>query len=234
VKFRSVFIFTSTYILLAGCTHKPPIPLYPRTDVENSLAIVRRNVPAAVTLEGTLTLVDAEGQSIQLDIAMAIQDANRLRLRAWKFGQAVFDLTIRPDGIWAYSGRKEFDEARVLALVKNIRPWLALFEPVSPGAEVIREDSRMIELRSKIDNADVRTLIDRPTLTVRSHQMLAQGQSRAAIQFLNYAPFGDIVWPKQIVISDGSRRMEVTTRSVQPTIAPRAFEPPRRARQVVE
>jgi hypothetical protein len=187
-----------------------------------------------LTVEGQCTLTDGGGESVQLDVVLAVRDAERLRLRAWKFGQAVFDLTITPEGVWAYSGRPEFDRGRVLGTVGVVRPWLKLFTPVPPGARVVREDGDRIELRSTIEGAEVRTVIDRDTLTVRSHTLVADGKTRAAIVFDDYAVLDNVVWARRVRVIDGSRRIELAANKVTASTTPKAFDPPRRAERVAE
>ena len=61
-----------------------------------------------------LALTRADGQSVRLDGAVAMAPPDRLRLRAWKFGQAVFDLTMTPEGLWVVAGDVASRRQRVL------------------------------------------------------------------------------------------------------------------------
>ena len=47
-----------------------------------------------------LTMTGENRQSIQLDGVMVMALPDRVRLRVWKLDQAVFDLTVLPEGLW--------------------------------------------------------------------------------------------------------------------------------------
>ena len=72
--------------------------------VEDALARLaeRSREVEALAGEGRLTLVDGEGESTVLRVALAARRPDHLRLRAFKLGQAVLDLTVRPDGTWLW------------------------------------------------------------------------------------------------------------------------------------
>ncbi|MDB5324499.1 MAG: hypothetical protein JWM57_68, partial [Phycisphaerales bacterium] len=122
---RSILV---TAILLAGCAAKPdPIPRYAAMSPSDSLAVVRTRLANVKSVRGEadMTLTDPKGQTVHLDGAYLLAAPSRARLRAWKLGQAVFDLTIREDGAWAYLPR---EEARPAApgLRQSMGRWLGL------------------------------------------------------------------------------------------------------------
>src|SRR5205085_684147 len=61
-----------------------------------------------------LTLTRPDGQSVQLDGAIAMAPPDRLRLRAWKFNQAVFDLTLTQGGLWVVAPDEPSRREKVL------------------------------------------------------------------------------------------------------------------------
>src|SRR5262245_46809970 len=92
-----------TLIFITGCASKgPPLPKYDWVDSQNALRILHDRAESIKTVSGTATidLENAEGDSVRFDGAVAMAPPDRFRMRAWKFNQAVFDLTLTPDGLW--------------------------------------------------------------------------------------------------------------------------------------
>jgi hypothetical protein len=89
--------------LIAGCSNpRENLPTHPRLSAEDTRAALAARSAAVKTVsaQGTITLTRPDGQSVRFDGAMAIRPPDHTRLRAWKFGQAIFDLTVTPDGVW--------------------------------------------------------------------------------------------------------------------------------------
>ena len=88
---------------LIGCAApRDSLPTFARMDEARSLQTIaeRAEKTKSVTAEGLITLRDAEGQTVRLDCVIVMRLPDELRMRAWKFGQAVFDLTLTPQGAW--------------------------------------------------------------------------------------------------------------------------------------
>ena len=101
-------------LLLPGCVqHSVPhenLPLYPWTDDQTALRelAVRAHAVKTISAAAMLTLTRPDGQSVRLDGAVAISLVQKsVRLRAWKLGQAVFDLTLTPVGLWIETPKDE-------------------------------------------------------------------------------------------------------------------------------
>lgn len=215
----------------AGCA-KPPLPTYPPLSLDDARPIIAQRTPNAFTLSGQLRLQD-NSRSIQLDAALVVQQPDRLRLRAWKFGQAVFDLTIRPDGVYVFSGRKEMNVSALRQIADSVNSWLALLGSIPADAQLHHQTRDEWVFERQIGPARVLTYLDRPTLVVVRHEIFDQQTRRAMIELSNYALNGDTPWPGRIVISESRRRIEVRTASVRFDAAPAAFEPPKRAERLV-
>ncbi|MFA6047029.1 MAG: hypothetical protein WC718_18760, partial [Phycisphaerales bacterium] len=80
--------------MLGGCASS--LPVYPPMSDADALAKIadRQAMVKSLSAECDLDLTDAQGQRISLDGVLVAEPPGRLRLRAWKFGQAVFDLTL--------------------------------------------------------------------------------------------------------------------------------------------
>src|SRR5438105_2819264 len=96
----SILVFFT--FLIAGCATPERIPKYPPMPPDQALKLLadRAHVIHAVTAQGTITLTRAKGDTVRLDAAVVLDPPTRARLRAWKFGHAVFDMTLTPEGLW--------------------------------------------------------------------------------------------------------------------------------------
>jgi hypothetical protein len=101
---RGPRIVFAMLLACAGCAHFPDkkIPPVKYADTNDALRIVRERSATVRTLAatGTITLSRPNGESVRLDLAMVSRKPDDLRLRAWKLGRAVFDLTLTRDGAW--------------------------------------------------------------------------------------------------------------------------------------
>lgn len=217
--------------LVVGCARNP-LPTFEPMPLESARVTMRDRSPGSFTLQGELIL-SRPGESVRLDAALVLKSPDHLRLRAWKFGQAVFDLTARPDGAFVFSGRKEISADELKRVAGSITQWLALLGPVPDDAIIEKESAGEWTLVRQIDSITVRSIIARATLVPTRHEILdEQGTSRARIELSQYALFESIPWPQTITVREQDRQIQLKTKSIKPDIAPRAFEPPRRAERI--
>ena len=221
---------TCLLLLAAGCA-KPQIPTYPAMPLEEARPILRRHTPEALTVQGQLTLSEPK-QSITLDAAMVVRQPSEMRLRAWKFGQAVFDLTVRPDGVYAFSGRKEVDPNALRQIAGSISSWIGLLAPLPADATPSRETPNEWLFERTLDEARVVTHVDRKTLVTRRHEIFDGDTRRASIELSRYVMRGAVPWPDEIVVREGGRMIRLRTSNLKTDAAPKAFEPPRRAERI--
>src|SRR4051812_47947752 len=93
-------------VLLSACAS--PVPKYRWEGEQAAVATLARRAESIRSVRGTatITLTSATNQHVTLDAAIvadndpAVPNTLRLRIRTWKFGQAIFDLTAKPDGVW--------------------------------------------------------------------------------------------------------------------------------------
>jgi outer membrane lipoprotein-sorting protein len=232
-------IFLIAAILSTGCAAKPePIRHYPTTGPAESLAILRTRMAdiKAVRGEATLTLTDPKGQTIHLDGAYLLAPPNRARLRAWKLGTAVFDLTIREDGAWAYLPREEAKPAAP-NLRKSLNQWLDLLaggEFFAGDAEI--KGNTLILTRPQPGDMTLRCTVDRPTLTPRLYELFdPQGVKRFTLTMSDYRPAGENqVWPMKIVAESEGGTIQLDTRDVEVNgeLPAATFRPPSRAEKL--
>ncbi|HSZ54055.1 MAG TPA: hypothetical protein VK797_00220 [Tepidisphaeraceae bacterium] len=236
-----------TLILLSyGCTAPPreQIPVYPWTDARTAVRLMEHRAQAVQSVSSacTIILTRPDGQSVRLDSAIALSLPEKsVRLRAWKFNQAVFDLTLTKAGLWLEVPGDPHRREQVLPAglsTAQLAHSLSLFGPEffersdlqthDPGGAVF-------ELTEHTSEGELIAQIDRSTLTVRQYRMIdTTGHVRFTLDLSSYAEFAGVVWPTRMVaINDGSR-IEIELRSMQinSPLPPGAFIPPHGAEKV--
>jgi outer membrane lipoprotein-sorting protein len=244
---RGTLVACCVAALVAGCAPKEPletIPAYPLMDTAASLRLVGEQARRvrALSGEGLITLTRPNGESVRLDAAVAMRPPERARIRAWKFGRAVFDLTVTPEGVWVVSpedsNRREQIRSAGVSAGHLARTWAVLsggfFE--ERGLRTQLNDGRMLVRRETAGGQPaVVCEVDRRTLTPRKYSMLDdRGTTRFALTMDRYRQFGDVVWPMRLVAVSEGGTVEVELREVEvnPELPAGAFTPPRRAEKL--
>ena len=227
---------------VAGCAHKPPSPLptYHGLDDQAALKVLADRATAVKTLSSQcrLTLTRPDGQSVQLDGAIAMAPPDRLRLRAWKFNQAVFDLTLTPDGLWVVAPDDPSRREKVLPASLNAaqfgREWAMLNGGFFLQIDLVTQDSgKWLNVRRRLE--DGRTIVcgvDRSTLTPRHYEMLdPQGHSRFRFLLDDYRMIEGVPMATWLIARSAEGNIEIRLKDVElnQDLAPTAFTPPRRA-----
>lgn len=229
--------------LLTGCAHKENIPTYPQMSATDTLAALATRSRAIKTLngQGLITLTRPAGDSVRLDGAIAMAPPDRTRLRAWKFGRAIFDLTVTPDGVWLVAPddpeHKEKIRSAGVGAAQLAKTWSVLsggfFD--SPGLTTTERGGRLIVRRETPGEPVVVCEVDRRTLTARRYTLLDDhGAQRFSMELDHYQPFGDVVWPMRLLATSDTGTVEVALREVEinPELPPGAFTAPRRAEKL--
>jgi outer membrane lipoprotein-sorting protein len=227
---------------VAGCAQQR-LPTYPPMDAQASLHTLaeRARLVHTVSGEGLITLRRPDGQSIRLDAAVAMRPPAETRLRAWKLGQAVMDLTLTPDGVWMLMPddpqRAEQIRSTGVSAAQLARTWSLLaqgfFDEPSLQAEL---HSQTLVLKRQLPNEPTMTCeVERSTLTPRRYELLGkQGQKPFSLELHDYRQFGQVVWPMRLVADSDQGTIEIELRRVDinDPVPPGAFQPPRRAERL--
>ena len=137
---------------------------------------------------------------MRLDAAYVLAPPDRARVRAWKFGRAVFDLTRTADGdlfLFLPRGDDRADELTASAgqFGAAIGEWLRLLsgDLAGPGATATADGDRIIVRRPAGQGGlSLRVTIDRPTLTPRLYEAVDDGgRVRFRLLLSEYRPLGD-------------------------------------------
>jgi hypothetical protein len=244
---RGVVIAIVFAAVVAGCrAPEPPenIPTYPLADARQTLRQLAERAHRVKTLSGEalITLTRRNGESVRLDGALAMAPPERARIRAWKLGRAVFDLTVLPEGVWAVTpddpNRKDDIRSAGVSAAKLAKTWSVLSGEFfdGPGLRADLRGEKLIVTRSAAGEPTVVCEVDRPTLTPRTYSMLDdQGVMRFTLTLGRYRQLaGDVVWPTRLVADSDSGKVEIELREVEvnPELPAGAFVAPRRAERL--
>jgi len=226
-----------------GCaTKRPaaPLPRYAWDGAGAALRVMAERDGAIETFSAScdLLLECDDGDRVALTAAIAAEPPDRLRLRAWKFSQAVLDITLNDDGLFLYRKQQgDASDARLKKLtekrfvtVLELLPGFGQAEQWLPG-DVGGDGSFTIVARSDAVSG-IECVVDRATLTRR--RCLYRDDDGAVAQTLTfeaYRPIGDIVWPMRLEVRGryGHVDLEFDKVELNEALSPRAFKPPRRA-----
>jgi hypothetical protein len=235
----SVVLVVPLAALMAGCAHREPIPRYSWQGPGEALRIMadRATAVRTVSSQADLTLYKPGGDFIRLDAAAAMRIPGYLRLRAWKFGQAVFDLTYTPEGLWLVvppemKGRASTQHLNARQLA---RAW-----PLMTGEFFTHRDlkveggggSKFKVIEPQEEGAKLVCEVDRDTLTPRRYTVVdSAGKQRFELLLTDYRGVGETVWPQRITATSGTGKILIVFHDVEVNaeLPPATFTPPRRA-----
>ena len=223
--------------ILGGCA--APIPVYPAmSDSEAVQTIMRRQATLArVSADCTLLLADEDGARVSLDGVLVAELPHRLRIRAWKLGKAVFDLTLREDGAWLFQPRRDrtgegLDSTKLPATRIGEALDLVGSAYFQTAVPVGGDESSLVVRGHAFGLQDIDCEIDRATLTP-TRFILPTGPDTPDRQLLlsRYIAIDEHVWPGRMRLVDSTGAIIIRFGAVELNgeIPPSAFTPPRRA-----
>ena len=232
-------------VMLAGCAARENLPAYPWSGSAGAIAVLSHRAQSIKTVSAQcqLTLTRADGQSVRLDGAMAMKPPDSVRLRAWKMGQAVFDLTITNGQTWVETPSDRDARARVLpasaSAGKMARAWALLSGAFFTGDDlhVIDRGGPRFMLWRTIEGSRVECEVDRATLTPRVYSMIdPTGRRRLELIEDHYKEIGGIAWPTRMTAhsDQGTVVVEMSDIELNIDLPPGAFRPPARAQRLAE
>lgn len=175
-------------VIVVPACRTPPLPTYPAMSDADALAVVAARLDAVkrVTATADIILTNAEGESVSLDGAFVAAMPDRARLRAWKFGTAVLDLTITSDGVFAIVPEREGGgDVSKLSAQGVARALEMATGTYFRTAQVLESESTadVLVVQGRAMGSDaVRCGIDRATLTPRRYTMIAgDGHSKTLL-----------------------------------------------------
>ena len=231
--------------VIGGCGSATPLPAYSAMSDADAMRTIadRQGALKSVSAECILYLTDPRGQTVSMDGVLVAQPPGKLRLRAWKFGHTVFDLTLTGDAGWVMlpdegQAARQLDPASIPA--RRLGDAFELLGPsfyrtATPVGELQPTGGpRIIIVRgSALGRDDVICEIDRRTLTARRFILrTADGIGASELMLDGYAlTENGMVWPMRMTLKGPMGEVLVVVRSVDLNgdVPAGAFVPPKRA-----
>jgi len=237
--------------VLAACASS--VPTYDWQGPEAALSALSQRAQSihSIRATGTLVLTSADNQHVTLDAAVVARagDAEHpgqasLRIRTWKFGQAIFDLTAKPEGVWIASDSmpspepapEKSDRLKSLKPENIAQAWNLFFGDFfkRPGLEATDQPGRTFTVQRREGDTTVVCDIDRATLTPRKYRItddlghLLQTLTLARYQLAGEPP---VPWPMLIIAQgpDGQVQVRLDEVEVNPDLEDAVLTPPKRA-----
>jgi hypothetical protein len=219
--------------LLAACTSRPPLPRHPSMAADEALQLIAERLESVRTISATCDMVmtDAAGQTVRLDGAIAAEAPSRVRLRAWKLGRVVFDVTMLDGRVWLMlpEGHEGNVQTKDFLEVAELMGAAFFRAAVVVPAELTAQ--RLVVSGWGLGESAILCEIDRPTLTPRIYTVLGRPREEASVILDRYAVMGGVPWPMRIQVNRSSGEVVVIFRDVEinSSLPEGALAPPRRA-----
>jgi hypothetical protein len=231
-------------VFMSGCAvRRENLPAVHFRDDREALDILVRRADAVKTVssQGTITLQRPSGESVRLDLAMVRAGREQLRLRAWKLGRAVFDLTMNGEEVWLFTPEDPSlkNKARSAGLTANqlAENFNLLSGDLFRRPDVkVRDAGANLIVSSAQGDALVRCEVERRTLTPRKYVMLdPAGVARFTLELSDYRLLaGDIPFPFRYIATSDEGKISIALREVELNgeLAEGASVPPKRAEKL--
>jgi hypothetical protein len=225
---------------LAGC--QANLPEYPPMADDTALRMIAERLETVTSLssEFDLSLTDAKGQTINLDGALVVQTPGMARVRAWKFGHAVFDLTLVKGDAWLFAPDRQPDSLALDAETIPARRMNEAIELLGPryfrAAKPFPAATPMLMVRGPaMGSEEAVCQIERRTLTPRRFVVGERGGAESSEIVLDqYSMVSGIAWPTVIRLRSPKGEMIFRFRGVELNggIPPGALTPPKSAKRL--
>jgi hypothetical protein len=232
-------------ISLSACS-KPYVRTVPWSSESDALETLARRADSIKSIRAacTLTLIDPQGESVNFDGALVVRlepDHAWLRLRTWKLGHAVFDATVRPDGVWIMTSEEAAKRtASASQGLQSARPdhiaaaigLLAGDFFRTPGLKIYNKQEFAVTRTT--DEGSVVAFIDRDPLTVYQYSIRDNANTvRQTLHLDTYRELPPDATPFPLRIKavgpEGSVELRLEDVELNGLIEDAAFTPPRRA-----
>jgi len=231
------------FFLPGGCAAK--LPTYPGLDDAAALRVIAERFESVTSAQAVaeLSLTSLDGQTVTLDAALVAAPPDRVRLRAWKFGSPVLDVTVLPEGVWAFAAARpgralespmpDPGTLHSAAVSQSVGAFTRTFFAAAVPVETASTRSTLIVVGPAFDRPDVRCEIERATLTPRRFILEAQGTS-SELLLDRYAMIDGVAWPRRMVFRSPEGSVVVRTSEIDfnDELPPNAFVPPARAKRL--
>ncbi len=202
---------------------------------ERQLLLQRAAQLKNVSGSGTLQLTQPDGQSVVFDLAVAMLPPDRARLRAWKMGQAVLDLTVLPDAVWLETSQRGERKSQITGVGDTAARITRALSFLNGGffddPSVIGKDvgDQLILTQQKPGEPTIICTVDRRTLSPREFKMVDAGNvERFGLKLEDYTEANGAIWPCKVtaVSSAGTVVVQLDDVDINAGLPGGAFVPP--------
>ena len=232
----------------AGCHSlggSAALPTYSAMNGQTARAILAGRADAlhSLTAQCEVTLDRGDGHAVRLDAALVMEPPNLIRMRAWKLGQAVFDLTLRPDGLWIEVPPEASKHGEVIPATLNAAQVSRQLTWITGGffsAMDLKTSGNLTFSRILSDGTTAVCDVDPATVTARRFSLLdSTGAVRFTLDLAAYRNFDGIIWPTHLTATelahDGDKggHIDILFEDVEfnTELAGQAFVPPPTAKR---
>lgn len=210
-------------------------------DPRQVLAAIERRMDGVATLaaECQLTFHRPDKDSVKLEGALVAQPPDRLRLRAWKLGHAVMDLTVRPDGVWLWTAKRASEGVeKLISGELSAGPWRTVWPRLGSllgdaDATIDATGQRAFTVRGRLaDGGMLEAHVDGPSATVTAYRLFAaDGEALGRLRLDEYQTIAGEPWPTSLQAEASRGTLEITLRdlTLDEALPATAFQPPKRA-----
>jgi len=198
-----------------GCRppHTENLPTFsPQSEPSEIREIIARSALLKnISGSGTLQLTQPDGQSVVFDLAVVMQSPDRARIRAWKMGQAVLDLTVLPDAVWletSQQGQRKTQITGIGGTAARITRALSFLnggffdDPSITGKDA---GDQLILTRHKPGEPVITCTVDRETLSPRQFRMVdSTGVERFSLKLEDYTQVCGAIWPRKVTATSAA------------------------------
>lgn len=247
LRSASLLVLTlALFLSTAGCAATQPMvapepvvrmPIPHRTWVNLNYAVNAINERAeslnTVLAVGDIIMTRPDGKSsVTLRAALLMENADSLRLSAWKANQPVMDITYTPQGVWVWTHQRSpeltFTRTALTQLAATLRG------NVPDNAQQIQDSTHWVTASAVLPDSQtpVQLHIHKPTLTITQFTYFdKQNNKRQTLVLDQYDLINHQPWPRRIRAEGEMGFMLITFDEVEinEPLPTAAFVPPSRA-----
>lgn len=248
---RTLLLVLALLAELAGCAsgRGSAAPTLAALSPAEALAVLQLRAHSRDTTasSGTMTLISSAGEEVTLDFAARTRPGC-LRLRAWRFGEAVLDVTTTPKGAWLYvppiGGADDAEKPDETSTMPDLpdpddlaRAWTLISGGLLAHAAIVDEDADVLTLQADLDGAPVRVRIDRAHLRPVEYRFPETPDTSIQLEPAGWldagagSDSGRPAWPRRVTLISPRGVIEIRFEraEVNPQQPEGVFDPPPRA-----
>lgn len=246
-----VMMFMLLCLAATGCRSTPPGEAVPQTlglSDAQVLAVLAERAERVqrVMASGTLRLDSESEGSVRLEVALLASGDDRLRLRAWKLGQPVFDLTRDGQAVWLWASDRASGDGPPAERYPITADHLDTGWRLLTGRLFTQSPDRVVSrvplvVEYDLENPRAAGVATRARLTInRMNQTLTRcevidpdGRVRQTLAPERYRLINGIPWSTRVVSSTPGSSFRLTFDDVELNggLPASAFAPPRNAQR---